>query len=83
VAFGGKYRSIKAADMSRGPVSSGSSTCGGAIFDLRASWGIREGGGSPSWIAGDAFLKNIYSVFRSKPAAIGFDELNDVASGSP
>jgi len=79
MAFGGKSWSIKAEDMNIGRVSSGSSTCAGSIFDLTAGSNVGEGGGTPTWVIGDTFLKNVYSVFRSKPAAIGFAELSDAA----
>ena len=39
--------------------SSGSSTCGGTVFDLQASWGIGERGGNPSWIVGDHFPQGL------------------------
>jgi cathepsin D len=68
--------------MNLGRISTGSSTCAGAIFDLTAGSNIGEGGGNPNWIVGDTFLKNVYSVFRSQPAAIGFAELSKAAGGS-
>jgi len=43
------------------------STCIGAFIDLEL------GGLGPTWIVGDAFLKNVYSVYRwSNPPAVGF-----------
>ena len=68
--------------MNFGPISNGSSICAGAIFDLSTGSNISEGGGNPNWIVGDTFLKNVYSVFRSQPAAIGFAELSKAAGGS-
>jgi len=32
---------------------------------------------TPSWIVGDSFLKNVYAVFRSNPAAVGFATLSN------
>lgn len=77
IAFGGKSWPINPKDMNRGPISSGSSICAGAIFVLD----IGGGGGNPTWIVGDTFLKNVYSVFRFEPAAIGFAKLSDSAGG--
>ena len=68
--------------MNFGQISTDSSICAGAIFDLTAVSNIGEGGGNPNWIVGDTFLKNVYSVFRSQPAAIGFAELSEAAGGS-
>ena len=78
MAFGGKSWPINANDINLGPIKSGSSICGGAItvFDTGG------GGGNPTWIFGATFLKNVYSVFRSQPAAIGFAELSDAAGRS-
>jgi cathepsin D len=47
--------------------------CAGGIFDIGTSVG--SGAGVPTWIIGDTFLKNVYSVFRANPAAIGFAQL--------
>ena len=80
MAFGGKSWPIKAEDMNLGPVSSGSAICLGGIFDMGTnSYGIA---GSPTWAVGDTFLKNVYSVFRSEPAGVGFAELSTAAGGS-
>jgi len=80
MAFGGKSWPIKAEDMSLGPVTPGSSTCFGAIVDLgKNSNGIAD---KPTWVVGDAFLRNVYSVLRYKPAEVGFAELSDAAGGS-
>lgn len=78
MAFGGKAWPINPEDMNRGPISSGSSVCAGAIFVLD----IGGGGGNPAWIVGGTFLKNVYSVFRSQPASIGFAKLSEAAGGS-
>lgn len=82
MSFGGKSWPINAQDMNLGRVSTGSNTCAGGIFDLTAGSNIGEGGGNPNWVVGATFLKNVYSVFRSQPAAIGFAELSDAAGGS-
>lgn len=57
------------------------SICVGAIFE--ASLGGLGNPDVPQWIVGDAFLKNVYSVFRYTPPSIGFARLSDAAlSGS-
>jgi len=68
--------------MNLGRVSTGSNICAGGIFDLTAGSSIGAGGANPSWVVGATFLKNVYSVFRSQPAAIGFAELSNAAGGS-
>ena len=82
MAFGGKSWPIKAEDMNLGRVSSDSPICAGGIFDLNAGSNVGEGGGNPNWVVGATFLKNVYSVFRSQPASIGFAELSSAAGGS-
>lgn len=82
MAFGGRAWPINSDDMNLGRVSSTSNICAGGIFDLTAGSNIGEGGGNPNWVVGATFLKNVYSVFRSDPAAIGFAELSDAAGGS-
>ncbi|KAG5717259.1 hypothetical protein E4T56_gene19947, partial [Termitomyces sp. T112] len=47
--------------------------CLGAFFELNT------GASAPSWIVGDTFLKNVYSVFRYDPPSVGFAELSSVA----
>ncbi|KAJ7879486.1 aspartic peptidase A1 [Mycena olivaceomarginata] len=73
MAFGGKLWPIAPQDMNLG--SNGGSM--GAVLRLT--------GGNPTWVVGDTFLKNVYSVYRSDPASIGFAQLSDLAgsSGSP
>ncbi|KAG2154413.1 aspartic peptidase domain-containing protein [Suillus bovinus] len=78
MSFGGSTWTISPADMNLGSVPSsvsGSTTqmCAGGIFDIGTSVGT--GSGVPTWIIGDTFLKNVYSVFRANPAAVGFAEL--------
>lgn len=68
--------------MNVGRVSTGSDICAGGIFDLTAGSNIGAGGANPSWVVGATFLKNVYSIFRYQPAAIGFAELSSAAGGS-
>ncbi|RPD78625.1 acid protease [Lentinus tigrinus ALCF2SS1-7] len=81
MAFGGKLWPISEADMNLGTVSPG--MCLGGIFDLTLGSSVGSGGGNPTWVVGDTFLKNVYSVFRANPAAVGFAQLSDAAGGSP
>ncbi|KAI0640743.1 acid protease [Trametes meyenii] len=53
----------------------GQGTCVGAFFALNTS-----GTSAPAWIVGDTFLKNVYTVFRSNPASVGFATLSDTAT---
>lgn len=78
MSFGGSAWTINPADMNIGSVPSSisgtsSGLCAGGIFDIGTSVG--SGSGVPTWIIGDTFLKNVYSVFRANPAAVGFAEL--------
>jgi len=82
MAFGGKSWPIDAQDMNFGRVGTTSDICVGGIFDLTAGLNFTEGGGNPNWVVGGTFLKNVYSVFRSQPAAIGFAQLSEAASRS-
>jgi len=80
MAFGGKSWPIKPEDLNLGPAPNASSTCLGAIFDLGKSSNTLAG--KPTWIVGDPFLKNVYTVLRSNEAGVGFAELSDAAGGS-
>jgi len=66
--------------MNLGPVSN--RQCLGAIFDLAAVANIKPQPGQPAWVVGDTFLKNVYSVFRANPPAVGFAQLSAAAGGS-
>ncbi|TDL23853.1 acid protease [Rickenella mellea] len=72
MSFGGKSWSISPQDFKLTPLTQ--TQCLGAIFNLDIS-----GTGSPAWIVGDTFLKNVYSVFRYNPPSVGFAELSDTA----
>ncbi|KAG6841467.1 hypothetical protein C0991_010892 [Blastosporella zonata] len=71
MSFGGKAWPISEADFKLTQLSK--SLCLGAFFDLST------GRSAPSWIVGDTFLKNVYSVFRYNPASVGFAELSSTA----
>jgi len=86
MAFGGKLWPIAPADMNLGPGSgSNSQNCLGGIFDLTQGSNIESSQGNPTWVVGDTFLKNVYSVYRQNPLSIGFAQLSDFAgsSGAP
>jgi len=51
--------------------------CVGAFFDID----FGSGNSGPSWIVGDTFLKNVYSVFRFDPPSVGFAQLSSYANG--
>ncbi|KAH8093239.1 aspartic peptidase domain-containing protein [Cristinia sonorae] len=64
---------ISSADMRQQQLDD--NTCVGGFFSL-PSTGM---GRTPSWIVGDTFLKNVYSVFRSSPPSVGFAALSATA----
>ncbi|KAF4610939.1 hypothetical protein D9613_006752 [Agrocybe pediades] len=73
LSFGGSRSwSISPADFQLSRLSR--TTCLGAFFVLTT------GSSAPSWIVGDTFLKNVYSVFRYEPLSIGFAELSSTAT---
>jgi cathepsin D len=82
--FGGKDWAISPVDMNLGELRQ--NECLGGIFDLGQGTSIQGGNGNPSWVVGDTFLKNVYSVFRADPPAVGFASLangvQDSSSGS-
>ncbi|THH33413.1 hypothetical protein EUX98_g771 [Antrodiella citrinella] len=65
--------SISPADMQFQQIDT--NNCVGAIFE------ISTGSNTPAWIVGDSFLKNVYTVFRSSPASVGFATLSSTALG--
>jgi cathepsin D len=85
MAFGGSLWPISPADMNLGSVTKSGSMCIGGLFDLTQGSSIEANEGNPSWVVGDTFLKNVYSVFRQDPLSIGFAQLSDLAgsSGAP
>ncbi|EKM61392.1 uncharacterized protein PHACADRAFT_247956 [Phanerochaete carnosa HHB-10118-sp] len=63
------FWTISAADFALEQVDQ--DNCAGAFFEISNS-----GSSTPPFIFGDVFLKNVYSVFRSNPAAVGFAQLS-------
>jgi len=84
MAFGGQLWPINPSDMNLGQGTT-STMCVGGIFDLTMGSDIDPNSGNPSWVVGDTFLKNVYSVYRSSPPSVGFAQLSAVAgsSGAP
>ncbi|KAG6374669.1 aspartic peptidase domain-containing protein [Boletus reticuloceps] len=73
-SFGGQSWTMSPADFMYTSIST--TECIGAFFDIGSTAGSST---TPSWIIGDAFLKNVYSVFRYSPASVGFAALSDVS----
>ncbi|KNZ77400.1 Cathepsin D [Termitomyces sp. J132] len=71
MSFGGRSWPISEADFRLSQLTQ--ALCLGAFFELNT------GASAPSWIVGDTFLKNVYSVFRYDPPSVGFAELSSVA----
>jgi cathepsin D len=80
--FGGQSWSINPQDFNTGQVPSSHNMCRGAIFDISQGSDNVAGSSNPAWVVGDTFLKNVYSVFRSSPASVGFAQLSTAAGGS-
>ncbi|KAF7970959.1 hypothetical protein HWV62_22548 [Athelia sp. TMB] len=72
MSFGGPAWPIAPADFLLSQVSD--TQCVGAFFTLTS------GASAPSWIVGDTFLKNVYSVFRYSPPSVGFAALSATAT---
>ncbi|KAH7885800.1 aspartic peptidase domain-containing protein [Phlebopus sp. FC_14] len=71
MSFGGPSWPLSPVDFQLSQISP--SQCLGAFFEIQTQ------GQAPSWIVGDAFLKNVYSVFRYSPPSIGFAALSPTA----
>ncbi|KDN48846.1 acid protease, partial [Tilletiaria anomala UBC 951] len=67
--FGGQHYSVNPLDFSAGAVDNAGSYCLGSVF------GIDTGNSAPPYIIGDAFLKNVFSVYRANPPSVGFASL--------
>lgn len=73
ISFGGPSWTISPADFQFTPTGASSSYCYGAFYEIPTTQG------SPPWIVGDTFLKNVYSVFRYDPPSVGFAALSEAA----
>ncbi|KAK7433766.1 hypothetical protein VKT23_020593 [Stygiomarasmius scandens] len=70
---GGNALSISPDDFNAFEMGSTGMCVVGAFFALD----LGEGGdGVPSWVVGDSFLKNVYSVYRFNPPSVGFADLS-------
>jgi len=75
LTFGGQTYAIEPVDFSLQVDSTGETCAGGFVgLDVGANSGI-------SWVVGDVFLKNVYSVFRYSPPAVGFQALTSGSGG--
>ncbi|KDQ07158.1 hypothetical protein BOTBODRAFT_70522 [Botryobasidium botryosum FD-172 SS1] len=72
--FGSKTWPISKDDFLLGQLDS--DNCLGAFFALNVS------GLSVDWVIGDTFLKNVYSVYRYSPPAVGFAALSGADSSN-
>ncbi|KAG8879642.1 hypothetical protein FRB97_001553 [Tulasnella sp. 331] len=77
VSFGGTNWPIDPADFTS--ATEDRNTCMGALFAAESGSGTPVTGAqtsiSPTWILGDTFLKNVYSVYRFNPPSVGFATL--------
>jgi len=77
ITFGSYEIAIGDADFNLGRYSSDDSMCTGAVYIQGLS------SSSPvQWIVGDTALKNVYSVYRFNPPAVGFAALPGAASSA-
>ncbi|KAJ3878292.1 aspartic peptidase domain-containing protein, partial [Lentinula edodes] len=69
-SWGGDSSTISADNFNLGTTSSGASTCVGALAaeDL--------GLGDSTWLLGDSWMKNVYTVFSFSGTAVGFADLS-------
>lgn len=68
--------------MNLGAVNTAGTYCLGGIFVLSEGSSVPSDSSSLTWVVGDTFLKNVYSVFRQTPAAVGFAALSTNAGGT-
>lgn len=69
LTFGGQAYTVNSADMLNGALDSSGQYCLGGVL------GESLGSGTPDYIVGDTFLKNVFTVFQYSPAAVGFASL--------
>ncbi|KAJ3877629.1 putative aspartic protease [Lentinula edodes] len=68
-SWGGKSFAISSKNFNLGQTGTGSAQCVGALA------GLDLGLGSSTWLLGDSFMKNVYTVFSFEQNAVGFASL--------
>ncbi|KAJ7303706.1 aspartic peptidase domain-containing protein [Mycena albidolilacea] len=83
VSFGGETWTLNSDDLNLVPIASGDQQCYGAL----TAWGSfslsEYAVPDADWVFGLPFLRNVYSVFRETPPAMGFAALSVAAGGTP
>lgn len=82
LTFGGTSYQISSQDFIVDRVSN--SFCLAAFFVLELGSGSspipgQTNSNHPTWVVGDTFLKNVYTIFRAEPASVGFATLSSVS----
>ena len=72
LSFGGPIWPVSPGDFQF--TSTSENRCIGAFYEIPGNEG------TPAWIVGDTFLKNVYSVFRFNPPSVGFAALSTEAT---
>ncbi|EIW79303.1 acid protease [Coniophora puteana RWD-64-598 SS2] len=72
LSFGGPSWPVSPGDFQF--ASTSGNKCIGAFYEIPSNQG------TPAWIVGDTFLKNVYSVFRFNPPSVGFAALSSAAT---
>jgi len=81
LAFGGINYQISAQDFIVDQIATGYCLAAFFVLELNSGSSPLPGGGNsnnPTWVVGDSFLKNVYSVFRAEPPSVGFANLSAV-----
>ncbi|EGN92556.1 hypothetical protein SERLA73DRAFT_163994 [Serpula lacrymans var. lacrymans S7.3] len=81
-SFGSSAWSIDSTDLLI-PQYNNSAMCTGAIISLAGSNNNvnPSDSNSPSWVIGEPYLRNVYSVFRQSPPSVGFAQLSSAVIG--
>jgi len=82
LTFGGISYQISSQDFIVDQVTN--SFCLAAFFVLELGSGSspipgQTNSNHPTWVVGDSFLKNVYTVFRSEPPSVGFATLSSTS----
>ena len=79
ILIDGTPYAVNPEDLKFNKASSG--TCQGAIFALESGTTTNDQK-SLTWVLGDTFMKNYYTVFRHSPPSVGFAKLSDEAKAT-